>query len=629
MIRMITLAVAALVLIAAAVFSQAPAPTAPAAAATTPPAAATTASAAPATGTNPAGGNAPAGAAARPGTAAATASAAPVAAAVPTMGTRASWLSDRRPLRVGDILTVTVAESAYASEQSTANASGNRSFDGQFNINTQSGVTSALIGPQKELATALNTASADEGDASRQGNLNAILAVKVTAIDPLGNAQIEGTKTVLIDGRQQDLKLSGLISGRRCHVRRSGLVHAHRQRDNQLQRQSHQATTGHHQQDPGDHMAMRVSQGWPRGLATLLLAVLLVGTLAPLAARAQSTRIGDLTVRAGDIPRRLVGYGLVVGLDGTGDRSYGGYTNQTPTVQSIVNLLEHFGVRVPTDEMQPRNVAAVAVTAEASPYLHAGGRFEVQVSLLGDAALLRGGVLWITPLVTDPNEPPVATAQGALLVTTGDDSRSSMNRRANTARVPEGGVLEVELPSPTPTGAPRLLLRDPDLETATRITTAVNAAFGPGTAAPEDPGAIALKVPAARADSLLQFLAAVDTLPVAWASPARIVIDARDGTVVTGGQVQVGPASVSHDGLTVQIGGTAAAAPAAPGAAQAPAAGGNAEAPPPAVLALNVGATVEDIAAGLHAAGATAPEIAAIFDGLRAVQALRAEVIVR
>lgn len=211
MIRMITLAVAALVLIAAAVFSQAPAPTAPAAAATTPPAAATTASAAPATGTNPAGGNAPAGAAARPGTAAATASAAPVAAAVPTMGTRASWLSDRRPLRVGDILTVTVAESAYASEQSTANASGNRSFDGQFNINTQSGVTSALIGPQKELATALNTASADEGDASRQGNLNAILAVKVTAIDPLGNAQIEGTKTVLIDGRQQDLKLSGLI----------------------------------------------------------------------------------------------------------------------------------------------------------------------------------------------------------------------------------------------------------------------------------------------------------------------------------------------------------------------------------------------------------------------------------
>jgi flagellar P-ring protein FlgI len=376
-------------------------------------------------------------------------------------------------------------------------------------------------------------------------------------------------------------------------------------------------------------MAMRISHGWSRDAMALVFAALLALVLAsPPAAHAQSTRVGDLTVRAGDVPRRLVGYGLVVGLDGTGDRSYGGYTNQTPTVQSIVNLLEHFGVRVPTDEMQPRNVAAVAVTAEASPYLHAGGRFEVQVSSLGDASSLRGGVLWITPLVTDPNEPPVATAQGALLITTDDDSRSSMNRRANTARVPEGGVLEVEMPAPTPSGAPRLLLQDPDLETATRIAAVVNAAFGPGTAAPEDPGAIALKVPPARADSLLQFLAAVDTLPVAWASPARIVIDARDGTVVTGGQVQVGPASVSHDGLTVQIGGTPAT-PAAPAAGQAPPAGGNAEAPPPAVLALNVGATVEDIAAGLHAAGASAPEIAAIFDGLRAVQALRAEVIVR
>ncbi len=209
MIRTITLAVAALVLIAAAVLSQAPAP-ATTAATTTPPAAAAPAGAAPATGTAPADGNAPAGTAARPGTAGATASTAP-AAAVPTMGTRASWLSDRRPLRVGDILTVTVAESAYASEQSTANATGNRSFDGQFNVNTQSGVASALIGPQKELASALNTASADEGDAARQGNLNATLAVKVTAIDALGNAQIEGTKTVLIDGRQQDLKLSGLV----------------------------------------------------------------------------------------------------------------------------------------------------------------------------------------------------------------------------------------------------------------------------------------------------------------------------------------------------------------------------------------------------------------------------------
>jgi flagellar P-ring protein precursor FlgI len=355
---------------------------------------------------------------------------------------------------------------------------------------------------------------------------------------------------------------------------------------------------------------------------SLAVGVMLVG--ASRTSAAQTTRIADLTVRAGDVPRRLVGYGLVVGLDGTGDRSYGGYTNQTPTVQSIVNLLEHFGVRVPLEQLQPRNVAAVAVTAEASPYLHAGGRFEVQVSSLGDASSLRGGVLWITPLVTDPNEPPVATAQGALLVTIDDNGRSGYYRRANSARVPEGGVLEVEVPVPAVPGPPRLLLRQPDLGTATRIAAAVNGAFGPGTASPQDPGAVSLKVPQARADSLLQFLAAVDTIPVTWSPVARIVIDGRDGTVVTGGQVQVAPASVSHHGLTVQIGGTPTTAATPPAAAN-----GATPAPASAVLALNTGATVGDVAAGLHAAGATAPEIAAIFDALRAVQSLSAEVIIR
>jgi flagellar P-ring protein FlgI len=373
----------------------------------------------------------------------------------------------------------------------------------------------------------------------------------------------------------------------------------------------------------------RYARAVGRTLAIGLVVTTLVAIGVPRSIQAQTTRVGDLTVRAGDVPRRLVGYGLVVGLDGTGDRSYGGYTNQTPTVQSIVNLLEHFGVRVPTEQLQPRNVAAVAVTAEASAYLHAGGRFEVQVSSLGDATSLRGGVLWITPLVTDPNEPPVATAQGALLVTTDENARSNY-RRANSARVPEGGVLEVEMPAPAAANAPlRLLLRQPELGTATRIASAVNASFGPGTASPDDPGAVTLKVPKERADSVLQFLAAVDTLPVAWTATARIIIDGRDGTVVTGGQVQVAAASVSHHGLTLQIGGTPQAAAAPAQAAPPGQPGAPTPAPPPAVLALNAGATVEDVAAGLHAAGATAPEIAAIFDALRAVQALSAEVVVR
>jgi flagellar P-ring protein precursor FlgI len=359
------------------------------------------------------------------------------------------------------------------------------------------------------------------------------------------------------------------------------------------------------------------------------LGALSLALSAPLAA--QASRISDLTVRTGEVPRRLVGYGIVTGLDGTGDRSFGGFNNETPTVHSVVNLLQRFGVRVPPDQLQPRNVAAVLVTAEVSPYLRAGGRFEIQVSSLGDAISLRGGVLWITPLVTDPNQPPVATAQGPLLVSNDDVGRSQA-RRGNSARVPDGGVIEVDPPpSAIAAGSPRLLLRRPDLGVASRIAAAINT-MRPGSAKVEDPGAVGLILGQGAADSLMGFLAAIDTLAVAQGAPARIVINGRDGTVVAGGDVRVGPASVSHRGLTLRIGGPQApATPAAPAPAPAPgqSAAGQPPAPGSAVLALASGTTVQDIAAGLHAAGATAQEISAIFDALRDVGAVTAEVAVR
>jgi flagellar P-ring protein precursor FlgI len=349
---------------------------------------------------------------------------------------------------------------------------------------------------------------------------------------------------------------------------------------------------------------------------------------------AQSARIADLTTRPGDLPRRLVGYGLVVGLDGSGDRSFGGFNGETPTVRSVVNLLQRFGIQVPSEQLVARNVAAVLVTAEASPYLRAGGRFEVQVSSLGDATSLRGGVLWITPLVSDPNEPPVATAQGPVLVSNDENGRVQL-RRGNSARIPDGGVLEIDPPVIARAGAPKLLLRRPDLGQAARIAGAINAAFGAGTAAVEDPGSITLMPGPGRADSLMGFLAAVDTLPVVQALPARIIINARDGTVVAGGDVRVSAAAVSHHGLTLKIGGSAAtpramgAAPAgdplaagAPPGAGAPNGGGG-------TLSLEPGVTVQEVAAGLHAAGATSQEVAAIFDALREVGAVTAQVSVR
>jgi flagellar P-ring protein precursor FlgI len=339
-------------------------------------------------------------------------------------------------------------------------------------------------------------------------------------------------------------------------------------------------------------------------LAGWLLGALLI---APVA-QAQ-TRVADLTRHAGEVPRRLVGYGLVTGLGGSGDQSFGGYNrNQTITVRSVVNLLRRFHIEVPPEQLRLRDVAAVLVTAEVSPFLRAGGRFDVQVSALGDATSLRGGVLWITPLLTDPDQPPVATAQGSLLLAGDESGRTFYDPRANSGRLLGGGVLEVDPPALAL--QPRLIVREPDLATATRIAEAVNGAFGKGTAKVDDPGALSLVPPASTDVGAL--LAAVDTLRVELRSPARVVIDGRAGTIVAGGDVRVSAAAVSHHGITLQVGGAA-----------------DRGQPVQGLVRMAPQASVQDVAAGLHAAGARPEEIAAIFESLHAAGALVAEVVVR
>lgn len=347
-------------------------------------------------------------------------------------------------------------------------------------------------------------------------------------------------------------------------------------------------------------------------VSSILLALILGLCLVQCEATAQSGRISDLTVPQGSVPRRLVGYGLVTGLDGTGDRSFGTRYGAVHTVQSVVNLLRRFNIEIPSEHLRLRNVAAVLLTAEVSPYLRAGGRFEVQVAALGDAVSLRGGVLWITPLVEDPNAPPVATAQGPLIVTDDALARTVYARRGNSGRIPDGGVLEVDPPIATLTAQPRLILRSPNVVTASRIALAINASYGDGAATVEDPGAIALMPTGQYVDNMNGFLAAVDTLLVQAYGDAVVVIDAREGTVVAGGSARVGSAAVSHHGLSLQIGTPGAGDPLSPGS-----------------VWVDEGATVQDVAAGLHAVGAAPQEIAAIFESLRTAGALVARVIIR
>jgi flagellar P-ring protein precursor FlgI len=346
----------------------------------------------------------------------------------------------------------------------------------------------------------------------------------------------------------------------------------------------------------------------------VLVVLFLLGLLVDvLSAHAQTpARVSDLTLHPGNVPRRLVGYGLVTGLDGTGDRSFGTVTGATPSVRSVVNLLRRFGVEVPPEQLRLRDVAAVVVTAEVSPWLRAGGRFEVQVSALGDASSLRGGILFVTPLVTDPDQPPVATAQGVLYLGSDDSRRGVFGQRANAGRVPDGGVLE-EDPGSFPAADRRLLLRRPDLTTASRIALAINATFGDSTATVQDPGSLALQPPRGATETSIGFFAAVDTVLVVVREPARIVIDGREGTIVAGGGIQVGPAVIHRMGLTLEIGG-------APGGAAADSTGH---------VRVASQASVQDVAAGLHAAGLKPSDMAAIFEALRASGAMVAEVLVR
>jgi flagellar P-ring protein FlgI len=327
------------------------------------------------------------------------------------------------------------------------------------------------------------------------------------------------------------------------------------------------------------------------------------------------SRIRDLVLADGAAPVRMVGYGLVAGLDGTGDRGMGG-AQGGQTVQSIVNLLRRFDITVPANVLRTRNVAAVLVTAEVSTYLRPGGRFDVQVSSIGDAPSLRGGVLYMTPLLAEVGGTPLATAQGGVVLSEGSDrtgARSYGTRVETSARVPGGGAIEADLPRANYIAASNaLLLREPDIAVASRIAAVIDSALGAGTARVDDPGSVTLTLKDTAGSARSAAIAALRALPIRIARGAKVVIDGRDGTVVAGGEVTVGEAVVTHGPLTLAIGGGADTTAVAAGEVR-----------------LVAGISVQRIASALHGVRSSPQEIAAIFSALREVGAISAEVVIR
>ncbi len=280
------------------------------------------------------------------------------------------------------------------------------------------------------------------------------------------------------------------------------------------------------------------------------LAMILLVLASP--AGAGPVRLKDLVEFDGVRGNDLVGYGLVVGLNGTGD----GLRNSPFTEEILTSLLERLGVNVTGEEFRPKNVAAVFVTAALPPFARAGGRIDVTVSAIGDAKSLLGGTLVMTPLNGADGE-IYAVAQGTVVaggVSAEGDAARVVQGVPTSGSIPSGARVEQEVPFDfAGLSAVRLALRSPDFTTASLIERAINSEFGRPVAAMLDAGTVTLDIPAAGMRSPAHVLGRVENLTVEPESRARVVVDQRSGTIVMGADVRISRVAVAQGGLTLRV----------------------------------------------------------------------------
>lgn len=353
---------------------------------------------------------------------------------------------------------------------------------------------------------------------------------------------------------------------------------------------------------------------------------LLAGML-PLTAQAE--RIKDIASIQGVRSNQLVGYGLVVGLDGTGDQ-----TTQTPfTVQSIKSMLTQMGVNLPpATALQLKNVAAVMVTASLPPFARPGQAIDVTVSSLGNASSLRGGTLIMTPL-KGANGEVYAMAQGSLIVGGYGASGQGASIKVNSlsaARIPNGATVEQSVPTELGQGQVlNLSINAPDFTTASRLAQAVNGYFGPNTAQPLSAAQVEVRAPLAPGERV-SFIAALENLTLESAIPvAKVIIDARSGTVVLGQNVRLRPAAVAHGNLSVTISEDPQVSQPNPlGNGQTvvtPRTSIETREEKAPLMLFPAGVTLAQVVRALNAVGATPNDLVAILQSLKLAGALQAE----
>jgi flagellar P-ring protein precursor FlgI len=366
-----------------------------------------------------------------------------------------------------------------------------------------------------------------------------------------------------------------------------------------------------------------------RALGFLLVLTLLLS--APV--RAQDVRIKDLVEFDGVRGNDVVGYGLVVGLNGTGD----GLRNAPYTEEIMTNILERMGVNVTGEQFRPRNVASVIVTATLPPFSRTGSRIDVTVSAIGDAESLLGGTLVMTPLTAADGE-IYAVAQGAVVAggaTAGGEAARVTEGVPTAGVIPGGARVEREVAFDFRSMEQvRLALRDPDFTTAGRLERRINEAFGGAVAVMLDAGTVLVDIASTGARSPAHAIGRLENLTVEPQHRARVVVDQRSGTIVMGRDVRISEVAVSQNNLTLRVEETPFAVqpnPFAPGETVVipRSAASIEEETGPGLALVGAGTTLSDVIAGLNALGVSARDMIDILSAVKAAGALHAEFVVR
>ena len=361
-------------------------------------------------------------------------------------------------------------------------------------------------------------------------------------------------------------------------------------------------------------------------IAALLLAVLCMFTFSTAFAESSVTRIKDIAKVQGVRSNQLVGYGIVVGLNGTGD------SNKTlETLQSVTNMLRSFGVTVNQSSLKTKNVAAVMVTATLPPFVREGDTIDITVSSMGDAKSIQGGTLIQTPLQA-ANGQVYAVAQGAVSTggfTAGNGGNTRQKNFPTVGTTPNGAIVEKTVEDDLGTnGMISLSLAQPDFTTAARIAQAINLRFG-GVAKAANPGRVDISVPPFYRGNVVGFVAGLEELPVTPDNIAKVIVNERTGTIVMGGDVSVDSIAVTQGGISISITKEVDANQPPPFSYGSTIVTKNTdvevEEEKANTIVLPATADVSDIVGALNAVGATPRDVISILQAIKASGALHAD----